>query len=246
MWSAYMVTFSLGFFGSMHCIGMCGGLVSALSMSHPGIWWSGLAAYQAGRLLTYTLMGLAAGLLGISLQQMGGFGQMQLALTLLAGLMMVTFGLNLAGWIPDPFIRLTARVNAGLGFAGRIKKAAASSAKISWFGVGLANGLLPCGLVYVALSLSLAAGGTWQPALMMAAFGLGTLPAMMLAPVVIRLLAPKQRGLLMKALGILIVLFGLLTMIRGTGWMHALHTGGSGDAGSGQHQMHEHSPLDHQ
>jgi len=240
MWTAYMVTFSLGFFGSMHCIGMCGGLVSALSMSRPVIWWSGLAAYQAGRVLTYSLMGLAVGLLGVPLQKLGGFGQIQLALTLLAGLMMVTFGLNIAGWMPDPFVRLAARVNAALGFAGRIQKAAASSAQISWFGVGLANGLLPCGLVYVALSLGLASGGTWQPSLMMAAFGLGTIPAMMFAPVVVRSLTPKNRGLVMKTLGILIILFGLFTMVRGTSWMHALHTGGTAGTHADQHQMHQH------
>jgi hypothetical protein len=185
-------------------------------------------------------MGLVTGLLGISLQQLSGFGQVQFALTLLAGLMMITFGLNFAGWMPDPFVRLTARVNAGLGFADRIKKAVASSTQISWFGVGLANGLLPCGLVYVALSLSLASGGTWQPFLMMMVFGLGTVPAMMFAPVVLRSLAPEQRGLVMKALGILVILFGLFTMIRGTSWMHVLHAGGSDDSHSGQYQMHLH------
>ncbi len=240
MLTGYMVTFSLGFLGSMHCIGMCGGLVSALSMSRPAIWWSGLAAYQAGRVLTYSLMGLAVGLLGVSLQQLGGFGQIQFVLTFLAGLMMITFGLNIAGWMPDPFVRLAARVNAGLGFAGRIKKAAASSAQISWFGIGLANGLLPCGLVYVALSLGLASGGTWQPSLMMAAFGLGTVPAMMFAPVIVRSLTPENRGLVMKALGILIIIFGLFTMIRGSSWMHALHAGGSDGSHSAQHQMHQH------
>lgn len=240
MLTGYMVTFSLGFLGSMHCIGMCGGLVSALSMSRPAIWWSGLAAYQAGRVLTYSLMGLAVGLLGIPLQQLGSFGQIQLALTLLAGLMMITFGLNIAGWMPDPFVRLAARVNAGLGFADRIKKAAASSAQISWFGIGLANGLLPCGLVYVALSLGLASGGTWQPSLMMAAFGLGTVPAMMFAPVVVRSLTPENRGLVMRALGILIIIFGLFTMIRGSSWMHALHAGGSDGSHSAQHQVHQH------
>jgi sulfite exporter TauE/SafE len=226
MWAAYIVTFSLGFLGSVHCIGMCGGFVSALSMSRPRIWWSGLVAYQAGRILTYSLMGLAVGLLGMSLQQLGGLGQIQFTLTLLAGLMMITFGLNLAGWTPDPFRHLMARVNAGLGFAGRIKKAAASSTQISWFGFGLANGLLPCGLVYVALSLSLASGGTWHAFLMMTAFGMGTVPAMMFVPVVMRLLAQEQRGLMMKALGMLIILFGLVTMIRGTSWMHALHAAG--------------------
>jgi sulfite exporter TauE/SafE len=219
MLTAYMATFALGFFGSLHCIGMCGGLVSALGMTRSRIWWSGLAAYQAGRLLTYSLLGLAAGLLGISLQQLSGLGQMQFALTLLAGLMMITFGLNLAGLMPDPFLRLTARINAGLGFAGRIKQAASSNARISWFGVGLANGLLPCGLVYAALSLSLASGGTWRPALMMTAFGLGTVPAMMFSPLLVRSLAPGQRGRVMKALGVLIVIFGLFTMSRGAGGM---------------------------
>lgn len=232
MYQAYVITFSIGFFGSMHCIGMCGGLVTALSMSRPATWWPGLTAYQAGRVLTYSLMGLAVGLFGISLKQIGGISQMQLILALLAGLMMITMGLNMAGWMPDPLARLAARITKGTVLARRFSHAARNATPISWFVAGMANGLLPCGLVYAALSLALAAGGIWQSTSLMTAFGLGTVPAMLLTPALVRRLTPDRRGLIMKPIGILLVVLGLVTMFRGSDWLEHMH------AGSMDHSQH--------
>jgi len=233
-----LIAFSVGFLGSMHCIGMCGGLVSALSMTRPKLWWSGLTAYQFGRVTTYTILGLISGLIGVSLKQLGGFDQVQFVLTLLAGLIMISFGLNLAGFMPDPLARFGARAIGGLGLANRIKAAAGKSTPVSWYGIGLANGLLPCGLVYAALGLSIASGGVFEAGSAMFAFGLGTIPAMMAAPALVNLLAANKRGLVMKGLGILVILLGLFTMVRGTSLMHMLHGGG---AGHGTEQM----PMDH-
>jgi len=230
------IAFSVGFFGSMHCIGMCGGLVSALSMTRPKVWWSGLSAYQFGRVTTYTMLGVISGLIGFSLKQLGSFDQIQLFLTLFAGLIMITFGLNLAGWMPDPFARLGARAIGGLGLANRIRSAASKSTPVSWFAIGLANGLLPCGLVYAALGLSVASGGVAEAGSAMLAFGLGTIPAMMAAPALVNLLAANRRSLVLKLLGILVILLGLFTMVRGTSLMHMLHGGGAGHDAS-THEM---------
>ncbi|GAV19271.1 hypothetical protein MMIC_P0204 [Mariprofundus micogutta] len=230
-----LIAFSVGFLGSMHCIGMCGGLVSALSMTRPRVWWSGLSAYQFGRIITYSILGLISGWIGTSLKQIGGFDQVQFVLTLLAGLIMITFGLNLAGWMADPLSRISTRAIGGLGLVRRIKSAASKSTPVSWFGIGLANGLLPCGLVYAAIGLSIASGGIAEAGLSMFAFGLGTIPAMMVAPALVRILAAKRRGLVMKVLGIIVIVLGLFTMIRGTGLMHLLHGSGAG-----------HEPVAHQ
>ena len=239
-----VIAFTVGFFGGMHCIGMCGGLVSALSMTRPKVWWSGLTAYQFGRVTTYTIFGLITGLIGISLKQLGGFEQIQFGLTLFAGLIMITFGLNLAGLMPDPFARFGARAIGGLGLANRIKAAASSHNPVSWYGIGIANGLLPCGLVYVALGLSIASGDVVEATATMFAFGLGTIPAMMVAPALVNMIAASKRGLIMKVLGVLVIILGLLTMIRGTSLMHMLHGGGAGHAGHEMSSGHQ-VPMDH-
>ncbi|NWF37255.1 sulfite exporter TauE/SafE family protein [Mariprofundus sp. KV] len=243
-----LIAFSVGFFGSMHCVGMCGGLVSALSMTRPKVWWSGLAAYQFGRVTTYAMLGVVSGLIGFSLKQLGSFDQVQFFLTLFAGLIMITFGLNLAGWMPDPFARLGARAIGGLGLANRIRSAASKRTPVSWFAIGVANGLLPCGLVYAALGLSVASGGVAEAGSAMLAFGLGTIPAMMAAPALVNLLAANRRSLVLKLLGILVILLGLFTMVRGTSLMHMLHGGGVGHDLS-THQMSppsaQQNPMQH-
>jgi len=242
-----LIAFSVGFLGSMHCIGMCGGLVSALSMTRSKLWWGGLSAYQAGRVTTYLILGLISGLVGSSLKQLGGFDQVQFLLTLFAGLIMITFGLNLAGWMPDPFARFGTRVIGSMRLVDRIRSAASRSTPVSWFGIGVANGLLPCGLVYAALALSVTAGGMVEAGSSMLAFGLGTVPAMMAAPVLVNLLAARKRSLVMKLLGVIVIVLGLFTMIRGTSLMHMLHGGSAGD-GTAAHQMHdggEKMPMDH-
>lgn len=228
MHQAYIISFSIGFFGSMHCIGMCGGLVSALGMSRPRIWWTGLTAYQTGRVLTYSLMGVVAGLFGTSLKQLSGLGLLQFALAVVAGLMMIGMGLNLTGWIPDPLARLAARLTRVPALAQKFSHATRSSTLASWFAAGMANGLLPCGLVYAALSLALASGGIWQSASLMTAFGLGTVPAMLLTPAIIRSLTPERRSSLTKGVGVLLVLLGLLTMFRGSNWIGQMHANGTG------------------
>ena len=238
MLEAYTISFSIGFLGSLHCIGMCGGLVSALSLSRPRPWWTGLTAYQAGRILTYSLLGLVVGLFGASLQQLSGISLLQNILAALAGVMMIAMGLNLAGWFPDPFARLAMRITQGSTLASKFRHAASQSTAASWLAAGMANGLLPCGLVYAALSLALATGSVWSSASLMTAFGLGTVPAMLAAPLLVRSLTPAKRGPMMRAVGILLVVLGLLTMVRGSDWMHQLHSGATDH--SIQHHQHDH------
>lgn len=70
--SAVMLMLPMGFMGSLHCVGMCGGLVSAVSLSRERVWWSGLLLYQLGRVTTYALLGLVAGISGAALHTVGG------------------------------------------------------------------------------------------------------------------------------------------------------------------------------
>ncbi len=111
---------------------------------------------------------------------------------------------------------------------------------MSWFMVGLFNGLLPCGLVYAGLALSLTSGNIALSAAMMFAFGLGTIPAMTLVPVVLKSASPKARGWVLKAAALLLIIMGAFTMIRGSammhGMMHMQHMEGMGQ----EHMMMDH------
>jgi len=215
--------FLIGFLGSMHCVGMCGGLITTLSMSRSRIWWPGLISYQAGRIATYTLLGLMAGMLGIALAQTAWFPEAQQGLTVLAGMLMIIFGLALAGWLPDPFVRGMAKLTTLIGLSRWIHAASSSRMPMSWFMVGLFNGLLPCGLVYAGLALSLSANNLALAALMMFAFGLGTVPAMTVIPWVLKSASPAIRGYVLKIAAVLLIGLGTLTMLRGSDWMHGQH-----------------------
>jgi len=218
-----LAAFLLGFLGSMHCVGMCGGLVTTLAMSRKSIWWSGLISYQLGRILTYTFFGLIAGMIGVAINQIDWFSDIQRGLTLFAGLLMIMFGLGLAGWMPDPFVKVMTKFTQLIGLTKWIHAATSSRMPMSWLMVGLFNGLLPCGLVYAGLALSLTSGSIGLSAAMMFAFGLGTVPAMMFVPVVLKSASPKARGWVLKIAAILLILMGAFTMIRGSTLMHSMH-----------------------
>lgn len=215
--------FLVGFLGSMHCVGMCGGLVTTLSMSRPHIWWTGLLSYQAGRIATYTFLGLIAGMLGMIITKMPWVSGLQQGLAVFAGLLMIIFGLNLAGWLADPFVRMMTKVTTMIGLTRWIHAATSSRMPMSWLMVGLFNGLLPCGLVYAGLALSLTSGNIALSATMMFSFGLGTIPAMMFVPVVLKSASPATRGWILKIAALLLIGLGILTMMRGGSWMHAMH-----------------------
>jgi len=231
--SALLLMLSMGFMGSLHCIGMCGGLVSAVSMSRKQVWWSGLLVYQLGRISTYAALGLLVGLSGAALSVFGG-DQLQRLLALVAGLLMIAFGMNLAGWLPDPLRHLGAWASRKTGLTQLAMRASKNARPGAWYALGLVNGLLPCGLVYAALSLALAAGDAISATLMMVAFGLGTVPAMMFIPSALRGMTPAQRSISLRIAAGFIILLGLMTIYRsnmqpdhmGKG-MHEQHTKGS-------------------
>ncbi|MDQ7002995.1 MAG: sulfite exporter TauE/SafE family protein [Ghiorsea sp.] len=215
--------FLLGFLGSMHCVGMCGGLVSTLAMSQKRVWWTGLMSYQLGRILTYTFLGLLAGMLGMVITQVSWIADMQRSLTILAGLLMIGFGLSLAGWMPDPFVKFMSKFSRLIGLTGWVYAATNSRMPMSWFMVGLFNGLLPCGLVYAGLALSLTSGSIGLSAAMMLSFGLGTVPAMMFVPIILQSASPNMRGIFLKVAALLLIAMGMFTMIRGSTLMHSMH-----------------------
>ncbi|EAU53806.1 sulfite exporter TauE/SafE family protein [Mariprofundus ferrooxydans] len=219
--SLLLLMFTMGFMGSLHCIGMCGGLVSAVTLSRQQVWWSGLLIYQLGRVTTYAVLGLLVGISGAALSVFGG-DLLQRMLALLAGLLMILFAMNLAGWLPDPLRRAGIWAARRTGLAQLARSVANDARAGGWYALGLANGLLPCGLVYAALSLALAAGDAVDGLLMMTCFGLGTIPAMMAVPSVLRAMTPTLRSTAMRTAAVMMVVLGLMTIFRGVMHMHQM------------------------
>jgi len=152
--------FLAGFIGSPHCIGMCGGFAVACGGSIPG---SG--AWHAGRLTSYAGLGALAGAFGSSIP-----GPSWLV-AVVSGLLIVWFSATLAGLLPEPGVRFPGLQDAASRLLGKTSVPAR-------FLFGLANGLLPCGLVYAALAVPVAAADPLLGAGTMVAFGLGTVPAL--------------------------------------------------------------------
>lgn len=212
---ALLLMLLMGVAGSLHCIGMCGGLVTAVCMKCPRQQWGGLWMYQLGRLTSYSALGLLVGISGIALQAFAA-DVAQRGLALLAALVMIVFALNLAGWLPDPLQRLSAAAGRLTGLFRLAQQVANGRQRRSWYLLGLANGLLPCGLVYAALALALARADALESVLMMAIFGLGTVPAMMAVPSLLRRLTVSMRLTAMRLVAVLILLLAGMMIVRGT------------------------------
>lgn len=180
--TSYWVLFLAGLLGGGHCIGMCGGIVTALTLNLPDNRqrWLILLSYNVGRLASYTLIGILLGGLaeaGLSLLTTRPF---QLALLLLANLMLIAMGLYLAG-----FSRAITMIESlGRPIWARLQPWVARLLPVRHAGSALLAGMiwgwLPCGLVYSASLSALATGSALHGGGAMLAFGLGTLPNLLL------------------------------------------------------------------
>lgn len=204
LWTAFL----LGFVGSAHCAGMCGPLALALPATGKSrlTFVAGRAAYNAGRILTYALLGALFGLLGQSLVLAG----MQRWVSLAAGVLILTALLfspqRFAG---APLTRGVSWLKAALG---RLLQRRALSAM---FGIGLLNGLLPCGLVYVACAGAATTGHGFAGVEYMLAFGLGTLPLMLAVSLAGKKLHLAFRFKLQRLIPASLAIVGTLLLLRG-------------------------------
>jgi uncharacterized protein len=205
VWTAFI----LGLAGSMHCAGMCGPL--ALALPHPGRGMAGFVAgrvlYQLGRITTYVLLGALFGLLGRSLALAG----IQRWVSIGAGVLILS-GLGISVWAgaAAPLNRWVHRVKGWLGWW--LKRGTMGSL----LGLGMVNGLLPCGLVYAACLGAAATGSVTFGVSYMALFGLGTVPMMLglslggqVLPLGLRLRLQRLIPVSLGVVGVLLVLRGL-------------------------------------
>ena len=203
----------LGLLGGGHCLGMCGGLMGALTLAIPpeqrARRFRLLLAYNLGRILSYTLAGLLIGLAGWAVAS----SPAAMVLRVIAALLLIAMGLYLAGW----WSGLT-RIE-GLGrylwrylqpFASRLMPVSSLPRALL---LGAIWGWLPCGLVYSTLLWAASQGSTLDSALLMLAFGLGTWPVLLATGMAAERLTAllRRRGVRMAG-GLLVILFGLWTL----------------------------------
>lgn len=182
----YTSAFLLGLFSTIHCVGMCGGIIGALSLSLPVEIRSNkprmlmfVTTYNIGRIFSYSLAGLVAGAIGTGVLASIGFDQGHAILRAIGVAMMVAIGLYLAGWLPQLAVveKIGVPIWKKLEPVGRSLLPVASLPRALAY--GLIWGWLPCGLVYFVLVWALTAGNAIQGALTMLAFGVGTLPTLL-------------------------------------------------------------------
>lgn len=203
--------FVVGLLGGVHCVGMCGGIVGALSLGLPSQRQLPLLiAYNLGRIGSYTVAGAVMGAMGFYFSALLPVQNAQRILLAFAGIFMILLGLYLGGWwnlltrierLGGLLWRRIEPLGRGLLPVRSIRQALL---------LGVLWGWLPCGLVYSALVWTVSSGGASQGGLLMLAFGLGTLPNLLLMGVAAAQLQRWVRKPATRAVaGGLVILFGV-------------------------------------
>lgn len=209
---SYWLAFMTGILGSGHCLGMCGGLVSAFFAKVSGGGAPAYLAYHAARLSIYALVGLIAAALGAVIVASGGVGLAQGVLQIVAGLVVILLGFDLLGVSP---IRNT------VGFAPLAwlrKQFVAATQKGPVVGAmigGAINGMMPCSMTMAMAVQATTAPSAPEGMLLMLAFGAGTLPSMMSASILFGKLGPQLRGWLLKGAALFVIALGTSTLWQG-------------------------------
>ena len=212
------IALATGFLGGFgHCVAMCGPLVGALGISAPPGIPARRAllpqlAYHLGRITTYGSVGAVMGLAGSFVNVAGRLAGFQDVVAVLAGLLMVAMGAGAAS--QSPWVRSAEGKLAGQ-VMGAVRRLAGHEAPMRAYPLGLALGFLPCGLSYSAFAAAAATGNPARGLALALAFGLGTLPALLLAGAVVSALSARARGLLYRDGGALVALLGILFVLRG-------------------------------
>lgn len=217
--------FLVGFFSLLHCYGMCGGIIGALSMSlAPEIRvhrlrFAGFSLlYSMGRILSYTLAGCISGLAGQILGNLLHPTAVGNILRMLAGVLLVAIGGYVAGWLP-PLARLE-RLGDPLWrhLWPLVQRLLPVRTPLQALLAGILWGWLPCGLVYSMLAVTALSGSALNGAAQMFAFGLGTLPHMFVGSILISwLIRLRSTSWLQPSAGLVLILSGLVAVLTNIG-----------------------------
>lgn len=208
----FISALTLGLLGSFHCIGMCGAIALSLPVQHLEGWrkYVGIVLYNIGRVITYGVLGALLGSIG---NTFSFFGWQQTLSVVLGVLLVIVCILTItrkrfsqSSWIQKYWNSRLINLIAPLFKNKKL---------YSPFFIGLLNGLLPCGLVYMAIAGAIATHHTHLGALFMMSFGLGTLPAMLLVGLTGNMISAKWRQLIHKSAPYVIGFMGILLILRG-------------------------------
>ena len=208
----FLTAFAIGALGSFHCIGMCGPIALSVPMGGK----NGLVgviralAYNFGRIITYAILGLIVGFLGKHIA-IGGYQQ---ALSISVGVLILAF-LILPKTITKKLDPTSTFAKLFLKLKNTFREVFQSKNAFGPLVLGLINGLLPCGLVYVGLAGALALGSPVESAHFMAAFGLGTVPVMISIIFLGDLISLQWRAKIRKLMPIMFAIMGALFILRG-------------------------------
>lgn len=207
----FITALLLGIVSSFHCIGMCGPITLILPVQHlrPSARFGAILLYHSGRIATYTILGLVLGLAGGRVW-LAGFAQ---PFSIALGILMIT--ILLATWINKSLLHRQPPGSIFSWVKSVIVKQSATGGKAALLITGMANGLLPCGMVYFALIAALASGSVSAACLFMFGFGLGTLPLMLALNQLRSLPGMRVRNGVRKATPVFLALVGCLLILRG-------------------------------
>ncbi len=207
-----LTALTLGLIGSFHCVGMCGPIAIALPLPKKNFSYKslGVILYSLGRMITYGILGGIFGLLGKGIK-MGGFQQV---VSILMGVVMILS-------IVFPFI-FKNRINLNTMFGGYVYRFVGQFRKLfqirtfsSLLFIGLLNGLLPCGLVYIAIAGAINTNDIMLGVMYMVFFGLGTVPLLAAVSLIGNVISGKFRSSVNKIIPYVVIIIGILFILRG-------------------------------
>lgn len=221
----YILMFLTGLTGGFgHCIGMCGPVVVAYSVSVKSRSFIPHFLYNAGRISTYTVLGGLMGLTGSFVMIAGHIQQIQKGVMIAAGALIIIMGLGLSGWVP--FVKRFESKLSSLPFLQKIMTLFSGDIGVgTFYPMGLVLGFIPCGLVYTALLSSVRLGmesanpamGLLRGSLLMLLFGIGTAPSLLLFGKVVNMIGTKIRDRLYTLSGLTMMIMGMIFIMRALG-----------------------------
>ncbi|WP_228719849.1 sulfite exporter TauE/SafE family protein [Methylococcus geothermalis] len=221
--TSYLVALLMGLFSALHCLSMCGSIIGSLTLSlrreirdNKGLLMPFVLSYNMGRITSYAIGGLIAGLLEHVLSIPLGEGHGHRVLQILSALVMLGAGLHIGGWFP----RFAYIEKGGALFWKRLEPYGRRLIPVETlpqaFFFGMVWGWLPCGLVYTALALAATTGDVVRSTFTMLSFGIGTLPAVVGVGIMTSLLVRLSRMQKFRQIaGITLIVLAVLAAFPG-------------------------------
>lgn len=214
--SLISMAFMTGLMGAGHCIGMCGGLVGALSLSEAGKkgGWLFHLLYNLGRITTYTFIGAVVGWLGSAMAYTDQFRMLTRSLLLASDLFIILVGLGTAGmftWLNASSLDFPGPMQAMTSVLHGLRKLPPALAALP---LGLLFGFIPCGYLYAVAITAAQSAEASTGALMLMAFGLGTAPSLLIFGGATQWLSGRARTWMLRIAGLLVSGMGIINLFR--------------------------------